>query len=461
MLSQRSRLVEAANRTLPIFWKARFLKSPELEAQAICDRVQREAGLDDFGDDWFRQPLSVLIKALDEEAELNPFGRLAAVVQFRKVLKDRLYAQHWFSAHPKIEKRSLKSPVIVVGPMRSGTTRLHRLLAADERFAHMRFFETVCPVPPPSFRSRGPDRRWLTAAFALGTVHRLNPNMGAIHPTAPLEPEEELGLLVSSIWGMKHEAQWHVPSYGRWSEQQDATPAYEHMARLLRLIGWARGDDDTRPWVLKTPQHMLDLPALLRVFPDARIIFTHREPQAVVGSSCSLVWNQMIIHSNRVDALKIGQEWMRKTELQIARMRKARMQIPESQRIDVRFEDMERDWKGVMQRIYRFLDMDMEPALPGMSSYISDAETKRRRRPHRYSLSAFGLDGADVSAQFRSYTAAFDLGSSASEPHSDKPIVFPEPVKHRNVANVGGVSEVRDWEPASAAPATAAAGGQS
>ena len=78
------------------------------------------------------------------------------------------------------------------------------------------------------------------------------------------------------------------------------------MADLLRLIGWARRDDDRRPWVLKTPQHMLDLPALLRVFPDARIIFTHRDPQAVVGSSCSLVRNQMVIHSDNVDAREIG-----------------------------------------------------------------------------------------------------------------------------------------------------------
>src|SRR5690606_23587737 len=113
-----------------------------------------------------------------------------------------------------------------------------------DRFSHMRFFETICPTPSPDFRPGEKDRRPLQASLLLGAVHRLNPNTAAIHPTGPHEPEEELGLLVASMWGMKHEAQWQVPSYGRWAEGQDATPAYRHMARLLRLIGWARGDDD-------------------------------------------------------------------------------------------------------------------------------------------------------------------------------------------------------------------------
>ena len=110
--------------------------------------------------------------------------------------------------------------------MRSGTTRLHRLLAADPRFAHMRSFETVNPVPNPRFRPGDRDRRWIAARLALGAVHAANPTTAYIHPSGPFEPEEELGLLVRSLWGMKHEAQWHVPSYGRWSEGQDATPAY-------------------------------------------------------------------------------------------------------------------------------------------------------------------------------------------------------------------------------------------
>ena len=408
-LPRRSPLVDVANRVFPAIWKTRAMPRPELDAEQLCADVAEETGLEDFGSDWFRKPLEVLVEAIHEEASLNALGEFAADGQFRKVLRDRLWTQHWLDTYPEIGRRALHRPVFVVGAMRSGTTRLHRLLASDDRFSHMRFFETISPTPSPRFRKGKKDWRPFQASMLLGLVHRLNPVTAAIHPTGSFEPEEELGLLVASMWGMKHEAQWHVPSYGRWAERQDATPAYRHMANLLRLVGWARGDDDMRPWVLKTPQHMLDLPALLRVFPDARIIFTHREPQAVVGSSCSLVRNQMVIHSDSVDAEKVGREWLRKTALQIERMQQAREQIPEAQRIDVRYRDMDRDWQGVMRRVYRFLDMDIEPAMPEMTSYIDNAERKRSRHPHRYSLAAFGLDENEVEERFRPYSRAFDL----------------------------------------------------
>ena len=452
-LSQRSNLVGAVNHALPALYKARLLARPELDADALVADVERETGLRDFGGDWFRRPLHVLLAALREEASLNGLGRFAAVGQFRKVLKDRLFAQQLFKANPEIERRSLQRPLIVVGPMRSGTTRLHRLLSADARFAHLRSFETVNPVPPPNFLPGDKDRRWIPARLALGAVHKFNPTTAVIHPTGPFEPEEELGLLVRSMWGMKHEAQWHVPGYGRWSDGQDATPAYRYMARLLRLIGWARGEDDARPWVLKTPQHMLDLPALMKVFPDARIIFTHRTPESVVGSSCSLVWNQMIIHSDQVDAAKIGREWLRKTDLQIERMRAARIAIPESQRIDVCYADVEADWSAVMARIYRFLDMDIGPALPAMTRYITNAGRALHRHPHRYSLSAFGLDAGAVEEQFRSYVDAFGLASSPAETRgANRTVAFPDPASRHQT---GAAAR---WQ--AAKPARAASGGR-
>jgi hypothetical protein len=397
-----------ANGALPALWAARLLERPVLDADWICERARHETGLSDFGDEWFRGPLGVLVEALREEASLSELGRYGAVGQLKKVLRDRLYAEQRFAEHPEIARRALDRPVIVVGPMRSGTTRLHRLLAADTRFAHMRFFETICPVPAPHFRRGATDRRWMTAAALHKAVRILNPQTACIHPTGPFEPEEELGLLVRSIWGMKHEAQWRVPSYGRWSEEQDATPAYEYMARLLRLVGWARGDDDVRPWVLKTPQHMLDLPALLEVFPDARLIFTHRDPKQVVGSAASLAWNQTIIYSDHNDPAQTGRDWLGKTATMVARMRAARDAIPRERMIDVQYEDMETDWRGTMERVYRFLDLEMEPAVAGMEDYL-DRSARLKRHPHRYSLGEFGLGEGEVDALFADYTETYGI----------------------------------------------------
>ena len=270
-----------------------------LEKDFLLKRAAEATGLDDFGDRWFERPMDVLLDSVRREARLNAAGDWAAMQQFHHVLKDRLVAQMWFARHPEILARPMPRPVVIVGPMRSGTTRMHRLLAGDRRFSHMRSFETISPVPRPDFEEvlagEKEDFRPTVAARIMKIARLANPRTLSIHPTGPHEPEEELGLLVASMWGMKHEAQWHVPSYGRWCEGESAVPAYRHMANLLRLVGWSQQVSSIRPWILKTPQHMLDLPALLEVFPDARLIFTHRDPLRVVGSATSLARNQTII----------------------------------------------------------------------------------------------------------------------------------------------------------------------
>lgn len=361
--------------------------------------------------------MEVLLNAIRDEARLNAAGEWTAMKQFHHVLRDRLLAQMWFKKHPEILARPIKRPVIIVGPMRSGTTRLHRLLASDQRFSHMRSFETISPVPRPGFEEvlagTKSDFRPVLAARIMKVARLANPRTLSIHPTGPYEPEEELGLLVASMWGMKHEAQWHVPSYGRWCEGQDPAPAYAYMADLLRLVGWSQQASSIRPWILKTPQHMLDLPALLKTFPDARLIFSHRDPQQVVGSAASLAWNQTIIYSDHADAATIGEEWLLKTRLQIERMRAARESIPSDRMIDVRYEDMDRDWRGTMERVYSFLDLDMEPAVPGMEAFLERSKSLKRH-PHNYTLEQFGLTAERVHQELGDYVRDFDIQREGS-----------------------------------------------
>ncbi|RKF21268.1 sulfotransferase [Altericroceibacterium spongiae] len=385
-----------------------LMEAPDLSKSALMDNAARFTGYSDFGDDWFHKPLDRLLENLHDQARLNAAGEWAAKKQFEKVLHDRLWAEQWFREHPEILGRPLPRPVFIVGPMRSGTTRLHRLLSADHRFSHMRSFETISPVPRPGFVPGKPDPRVRLAERIMRVARFANPRTLTIHPTGPYEPEEELGLLVNSFWGMKHEAQWWVPDYGRWCEREDAVPAYRQMARLLKLVGWSQQVSSLRPWVLKTPQHMMDLPALMKVFPDARLIFTHRDPLSVVGSAASLAWNQTIIYSDHAQPERIGKEWLRKTNLQIARMRQARKMVPGNRIIDVRYDEMDRDWRGTMRRIYEFLDMDIEPSLPAMQHYM-DRTAIYKRHPHQYSLEEFGLSAGQVLHELNDYITSFGI----------------------------------------------------
>jgi hypothetical protein len=405
---RRSRFIDALDAGIRTARKAGLAEPPALERETLMAAAADFTGLEDFGDPWFTRPLDKLLESVREEARLNAAGEWAAKKQFEKVLHDRLWAEQWFARHPEILAQPLPHPVIVVGPMRSGTTRMHRLLSTDRRFTHLRSFETISPVPRPGFVHGGPDSR-IKLARRIKRVARLaNPRTLNIHPTGPMQPEEELGLLVNSFWGIKHDAQWWVPGYSRWCERQDPTPAYRQLARLLRLVGWSQQSSSLRPWILKTPQHMLDLPTLLKVFPDARLIFTHRDPLSVVGSAASLAWNQTIIYSDHARPKAVGEEWLRKVRVQIERMRRARDDIPRHRYIDVHYEEMESDWRAAMRRVYAFLGFDIEPVLPAMQAYQRRTH-QRRRRPHRYNLEEFGLTSGRVMEVLGDYMRTYEI----------------------------------------------------
>ncbi len=407
---RRTRFIGLLQQAMHAARKAGLAEAPVMEREALMERVSAETGLEDFGDDWFHAPYDRLVEAVNDEAKLNAAGQWAAMKQFEKMLRDRLWQQQWRARHPEIDSRALPHPVVVVGPMRSGTTRMQRLFACDHKFNFLRSFETISPVPAPHFEPGMHDPRVSLARRIMAVARLANPRTLNIHPTGPMQPEEELGLLCSSFWGMKHEAQWHVPGYGRWCEQRDATGAYRQLARLLQLVGWSQQTSTLKPWILKTPQHMIDLPALLKVFPDARIVVTHRDPVSVVGSSASLAWNQTCIYSDHADPRAIGEEWLRKTRVQIESMRAARRMVPAGRMIDVHYDEMESDWHATMARVYRFLDLDIEPALAKMRRYQRRTRSGKRRL-HRYSLDEWGLTPGRVLEELDDYVKTYGVAS--------------------------------------------------
>ncbi|MGL4543789.1 MAG: sulfotransferase, partial [Polymorphobacter sp.] len=239
------------NAAFPRAWAAGVLPYPDLLETTLDAMAMKSTGLADFGDDSFaRSQLRVLLPALENEARLNPMGRVIAHGGLLKALKERLWAEALFKAHPEILDRPLAPPIIVMGQMRSGTTRLQRLLGQDRRFAALRLYESMSPVPWPSSRRsaerhpgrphhRDPRIAYTRRAFAF--LSYINPGIAATHPTGALEIDEELGLLDASFTGAQIEAQRRVPSFARYCEATDQAPAYAHLRRLLQLASWFRG----------------------------------------------------------------------------------------------------------------------------------------------------------------------------------------------------------------------------
>ena len=375
-------------------WRSGLAPRPRLDAGALEAAALRSAPRSTLGpDDEWRAPFELLLRSLREEADLNPLGLTMAHGQIVMMLRARMRGAALWQAHPEIVERPIRAPIGILGQMRSGTTRLQRLLASDDRFAHTRLHESLIPAPLGRAPGRRDGRRWRARA-GLALLRRLNPEIGRIHPTAPSAAEEEFGLYSFAFGSAQYEAQWRVPAFSRWWEDADPRPLYREFRALLQTNGWFRGEPVERPLILKAPQFLQDLPALLDAFPDARLLVLERDLDAVIASSASLVWNQMRVQSDRAEKAWIGREWLRKTMLRRDRARAALDSRPDLPRLHVPFEAMNRDWRQEIGRIYGFLGLDLPAeAERRMAAYVAGATA---HVGHRYDLAQFGLSSLEV-----------------------------------------------------------------
>ncbi len=377
-------------------WARGTLPWPDLDPATVLSQAQGQVPEADFGPepDW-RAGFEQFLAACRTEARLNPIGRTLSHGQAIKVLTERARAFARLRAHPEWAARRLVAPLVIAGPMRSGTTRLQRLLALHPGLVHLRLFESNFPVPP---RGRLDPRAWLMAIM-LAAGRATNPQVDAIHPMRARDPDEELGLLEQSFWGAQLEAQRPIPTYARWCEGADAAPAYAHLARLLRLVGGARGDDESKPWLLKTPQHMANLPALFGAFPDARVIVTHRDPVTIVASSASLAWHSMVLQTDELDPAWVGREWLHKTVQRFAAVADFRARPDAPRMLDLDFEETNRDPLGALGRALDFAGLDYPASVrAAASAWLAREAARPRHAAHKYALADFGLTADEVLA---------------------------------------------------------------
>jgi hypothetical protein len=398
----------------------------ELQQDVLIARARRETGLQDFGNESFLQPMQLLIQSLQEEADLNPVGRYMNRANILRLLKHRLYVQDLLRRHPEILERSMPDPVVVVGLARSGTTRLHRLLAADQRFLHLKAWETVFPVPYPAcFDARAAgktDPRTRALDQGLKAVLYMGPQIAAVHPLGTFEVEEEVGLIQHGFSSQLFEIQAKVPSFAQWLMTHDQSAAYEYMLVLLKIISWFRNDPQDKPWILKTPQHMQDLDALLHVFPNAKLICSHRDPVKAVGSACSMTWNALVRDTDSLSADWVGQEWLHKTESMLHKTLRVRDEMcPPQNQYDIQYADISTDWQQSMQGVYDFLGWPFTDQARAAMQAWTDGNKQHQHGAHKYSLADFGLDKKDVDQRLMFYRQRFNIPYETTNPHITAP----------------------------------------
>ena len=383
----------------------------DLKLDALLNEASRRAdGLSDFGDERFRAPAQVLLDAMNHEGGLSAAGRQIWYSRLVELLRNRLVMEHYFQLHPEIEEEEIGGPIVIVGLPRTGTTLLQRILGCDRRFHSMLYWETRFPAPLTEPGAPGPDPRIALAEAETQAMITANPALLSIHPLDAREADEE-GMLLEHSFQSFFDCYADIPSYTQWMWNHDQQAAYEHLQRMLRFIQWQkrlRGEAG-RDWVLKTPHHLRQIDVLFKVFPNARVIQTHRDPLQTIPSIASFIYNLWKIHMSQPDPVRAGRQWSAIWARGIAHSMAVRNEMPADRFLDVWFSDTLDKPLEVVRSIYDYLNISF-PAdtRERMQAYL-EAHGREKRPVHEYDLEHYGLSEDQIKADFASYRERYIL----------------------------------------------------
>jgi hypothetical protein len=370
---------------------------------------ERAGGLESLGDGPFVEPLGRLVDSLAADGRLNDIGRLISNERMLLHTVNRLQYVHDRTLYPEIATQEIVRPVFIVGMPRTGTTILHDILACDPRSRAPLTWEVMFPSPPPETATFDTDPRIAQCATTFPDRDLQLPGFDAIHPMGPQLTQECVVMMGESMCTPLFHNQFRVPAYEDWvDDEADWSPVYDfHHRQLQHLQAHHPGDR----WVLKTGAHLWGLDKLLETYPDARIVFTHRDPVKSMTSYASLTAIVRRVGSDEVDPVEVADDWigrLRRVLLRGIEIRQAR-DYPDAIFYDMYFPDFIADQFAQVEKIYEALDLPMSgDGADAMKAFIDD-NPPGKHGIHRYSPEEFGVDPATVRSEFRSYIDHFGL----------------------------------------------------
>ena len=384
-----------------------------LDAETLLEAASDRTGLSDFGDASFRPHLGAHIAAIEADDGLTGLGRLIQRRRLIRILSSRALLEDLLSRHPEIHDIELDPPVIVVGLPRSGTTHLVNVLASDRRFRSLPFWESQEPFPN---RGEGPDRDGLDPRFVRCRADyevemAMAPLTRAMHHRHPTAIEEEVELLDVAFGS--YSLEWHarVPSWRDHYLGADQTPAYSYLAVMLRALTFLRGP---RRWVLKSPQHLEQLGPLTATFPDATVVFTHRDPVAVIASAVTMLAYGDRLRQRSVRAPELAEYWVDRIERLLRSFERDRDLIEPSRTVDIVFDDFMADESATIERVYAAAGLALDDASRrSVEGYLAGNPRGRNGRMVYDLAGDFGVDIDELSRRFAFYTERVGLGPSA------------------------------------------------
>ena len=382
------------------------------DADAVVADAQAVDGLKDFGDDRYREPLEKLLWSLQYEAQLNAIGKSVLRQRVVDILATRLRVQSYLSRYPEILEEQIEAPLVIVGLPRTGTTMLHRTIAADHRMYAPLWYEVrfPCPALDWDFTAAG-DRRITEAKAEMQAMVDGNPELLAIHPMDAMGPDEDIMLLEQSFYSFNIQAFANIPSFDQWIESQDHTPGYRYFKVLLQFLQWQkkRSGQQGQRWVLKAPHHLHYMDLVFKVFPDAKVVQSHRDPLETIPSLASLIAGMWVIYSDEADPKEVGRQWAGKFARGMRHTMAVREQLGDERFLDLWFSDTVSQPLQEIRKIYDFLDMELTEEARAEMARWQDFNRRELRPPHEYTLAQFGFTEEGLEQQFRAYRERFIL----------------------------------------------------
>jgi hypothetical protein len=375
------------------------------DVSALLDAASTTTGLDDFGDASFRAGLEVLAAALDGEADLNANGRLGHQAMLHGYLCERLRIEDWHRRHPEIAAERIGGPIFITGLPRTGTTALSHLLATDPATRSLQMWESQQPTPPPDAATYRTDPRIAEAEARNAPLHD-DPDFRRMYDATATSPTENIDLLGQHFRTQHFEGMAHVPRYVRWWLGCDMLPAYRHHERVLQLLQWRC---PPRRWHLKSPPDLCCLDAFVAVYPDARIVWTHRDPAKVLASVCKLIWIIRRMQSDRVDAHALGREQLALWSEGVRRALAFRRREGEARFADVFMHDLVARPVETVAATYARVGWPFTDAAEHAMRAWSGEHPQHKHGAMPYTLEEFGLTLDAVRDAFRDYTTHFGI----------------------------------------------------
>lgn len=372
-------------------------------AQAMLDAACERTGCDDFGGMEFVEGLERLLASLSGESGIEGAGRTNVLTLLLRRLENRLLVEKWHRENPAAAQARVRGPIMITGLPRTGTTALGNLLSLDSQFRPCRSWEQASPLPPPVLATEMEDPRRLSMRERIAAMLAADPRQMAMHLYDTDATEEDHDIL-----GLSFAAQHNtlpVPAYRDWWRAADLTHAYAWHRRVLQLLQSSRPPD---LWMLKAPHYKFHMEQIAAVYPEAKFVFTHRDPVKAMTSYFSFVMNYYPAGSvDRIGRETIARDIYRHLLDGMKTAVASRERLGEGAFVDVSQRDLNSDAAAVLARVYDALGLPLtDEFVAQVRAWLAENHAGAHGT-HRYSAEDYGFSDERIRADFAFYSDRF------------------------------------------------------